>query len=66
VVAPRYFQEETGPPPFLKALAELRRLAAREGWCYQHVQALIVAIDQYGEGAYGNREYVLNKPQSIG
>jgi hypothetical protein len=23
-------------PPFLKALAEIRRLAPREGWRYQH------------------------------
>jgi hypothetical protein len=22
---------------------------AREGWCYQHVQAIIVTIDQYAE-----------------
>jgi hypothetical protein len=35
-------------PPWIKALAEVRQLAAREGWRYQHVQAIIVAIDQYG------------------
>ncbi|WP_063799905.1 hypothetical protein [Bradyrhizobium jicamae] len=28
----------------------------------QHVQAIIVAIDQYAEKALGNREYFLNKP----
>jgi hypothetical protein len=48
--------------PFLKALEETRRLATREGWRYRHVQAIIVAIDQYAEAATGNREYFLNKP----
>ena len=33
-----------------------------EGWRYQHVQAIIVAIDQYAEAATGNRDYFLNKP----
>jgi hypothetical protein len=42
------------------------RLAPREGWRYQHVQAIIVSIDQYAEAALGNREFFLNKPQSIG
>jgi hypothetical protein len=58
----RYFDDEKDPTPFLRALEETRRLATREGWCYQHVQAIIVAIDQYGEKATGNREYFLNKP----
>ena len=41
-------------------------LAAREGYCYQHVQAIIVAIDQYAEAATGNRDYFLNKPYGVG
>ena len=41
-------------------------LAPREGWCYHHVQAIIVAIDQYAEAALGNREFFLNKPYGIG
>ena len=41
-------------------------MATREGWCYWHIQAIIVAIDQYAEAATGNREYFLNKPHSIG
>jgi len=53
-------------PPFLKALAEVRQLATREGWCYPHVQAITVAIDQYAEAATGNRDYFLNRPHSIG
>ena len=40
------------------ALPRSRHLATREGWCYQHVQAITVAIDQYAEKALGNREYV--------
>jgi hypothetical protein len=63
---PRWFSDEQDPPAFLKSLNEARRQATGEGWCYQHVQAIIVAIDQYAEAATGNREYFLNKPYSIG
>jgi hypothetical protein len=52
--------------PWIKALAEVRHRATREGYCYQHVQAIIVAIDQYAEAASGNRDYFLNKPYGIG
>ena len=62
----RWFVDETDPPPVLKALDEVRRHLAREGWCYRHVQAIMVAIDQYAEAATGNREYVLNEPHGIG
>lgn len=63
---PRYFSDEPDLSPFLKAPNETRRFATREGWCYQHVQAITVAIDQYAEAATGNRDYFLNKPHSIG
>jgi hypothetical protein len=62
----RYFDDEPDLSPFLRALHDVRRMATREGWRYQHVQAIIVAIDQYAEAATGNREYFLNKPHSIG
>jgi len=62
----KHFQDDPNPPPFIKALTEVRHLATREGWCYQHVQAITVAIDQYAEKALCNREYFLNKPYSIG
>ena len=62
----RWFDDERELSPFYKALNDVRQLATREGWCYWHVQALIVAIDQYAEAATGNREYFLNKPVSIG
>ncbi|WP_246668700.1 hypothetical protein [Bradyrhizobium sp. UNPF46] len=62
----RWFDDEKELSPFLTALEDVRRRATREGWCYAHVQAIIVAIDQYAEAATGNREYFLNKPVSIG
>ena len=52
--------------PWIKALAELRQRATREGHCHQHVQAINVAIDQYAEKALGNRDYFLNKPYCNG
>jgi len=61
-----YDANATDNPPWIKALAEVRHLACREGWRYQHVQAIIVAIDQYAEAALGNREFFLNKPYGIG
>jgi hypothetical protein len=66
VVTLKYFGDDQHAPPFVKALAEVRRLAPREGWCYQHVQAISVAIDQYAEKALGNRDYFLNRPYGIG
>jgi hypothetical protein len=62
----RWFDDELNLSPFLTALEDVRTKATREGWCYRHVQALIVAIDQYAEAATGNREYFLNKPHKIG
>jgi hypothetical protein len=34
-------------------------------WCYHHVQAILLAIDQYAEVATGNREFFWNKPGMI-
>ena len=51
--------------PWIDALAELRQRAAREGHCFQHVQAITVAIDQYAEKALGNRDYFLNKSPTL-
>jgi hypothetical protein len=53
-------------PPWIKALAEVRLLAPREGCCYEHVQAVIVSIDQYAGSAFGNRDYFLNRPYGVG
>jgi hypothetical protein len=38
----------------------MRRLATRQGYRYQHAQAIIVAIDQYAEAATGNRDFFLD------
>ena len=62
----QWYDDNADNPPWLKALAEVRHRATREGWRYQHVQAIIVAIDQYAESALGNRDFFLNKPHSIG
>jgi hypothetical protein len=62
--AGEWFDDETNPTPF--ALEQVRRLATREGWRYQHVQAIIVAIDQYAEAATGNRDFFPNKPPNVG
>jgi hypothetical protein len=62
----RWYQDDPENPPWLKALAEVRRLGPREGWCYQHVQAIMLSIDQYAESALGNRDFFLKKPYGIG
>jgi hypothetical protein len=41
-------------------------LGTLQGYCFHHVQAIMLTIDQYAESALGNREYFLNKPHSIG
>jgi hypothetical protein len=62
----QWYDDNADNPPWIKALAEVRQLAPREGCCHQHVQAIIVSIDQYAEAALGNREFFLNKPYGIG
>jgi hypothetical protein len=62
----KWYDDNADNPPWIKALAEVRRLAPREGWCFQRVQAIIVSIDQYAESALGYRSYFLNRPYSIG
>ncbi|MEK9284765.1 MULTISPECIES: hypothetical protein [unclassified Bradyrhizobium] len=56
----RWYDPSDDNPPWIKTLAEVRHLAPRERWCYQHVQAIIVAID------LGNREFFLDPLYSIG
>ena len=58
----QWYSDKDDQPPFLKALAEARRM----GWCYHHVQATVIAIDQYAEAATDNREFFCNRPHSIG
>ena len=61
-----WYEDSAETSPWLKALAEVRRLGPREGWCCQHVQAIMLWIDQYAETALGNRDFFLNKPYGIG
>jgi uncharacterized protein YhdP len=56
-----WYDDKADNPPWIKVLAEVRRLASREGWRYHHVQAIIMAIDQYAEAALGNREILLEQ-----
>jgi len=62
----KYFSDTDDHPEFIKALEKARRLSCYEGWCRMHIEAIQVAIDQYAEAAYGNREFFLNKPHSVG
>jgi hypothetical protein len=62
----KWYDRNADNPAWIKALAEVRRLAPREGYGYHHVQAIIVSIDQYAEKALGNREFFLNRPHGIG
>jgi hypothetical protein len=62
----RYLSDEENLSPFLHAHGNVRHQATRKGYKYAHVQAIIVAIDQYAEAATGNRDFFLNKPQMIG
>jgi hypothetical protein len=61
-----WYDHKSDNTPWIKALAEVRLLAPRDGCCFPHVQGIIVAIDQYAEKALGNREFFLNKPYGIG
>jgi hypothetical protein len=36
---PSWYDDKADNPPWIKALAEVRRLALREGWRCQHVQS---------------------------
>lgn len=62
----KWYDEASNNSPWIKALADVRRLGTLEGYRYHHVQAIMLAIDQYAESALGNRDYFLNKPYSIG
>jgi len=62
----KWYDDKAYNSPWLDALAELRQRAAREGYCFQHVQAITVAIDQDAEAAQGNRDYFHNKPYGVG
>ncbi|MGZ5875613.1 MAG: hypothetical protein ACXWKP_26310 [Bradyrhizobium sp.] len=62
----KWYDHNADNPAWINALADVRRMGPLEGYCYQHVQAIMLTIDQYAETALGNRGYFLNKPHSVG
>jgi hypothetical protein len=62
----KWYEDKADNSPWIEALADVRQRATREGYRYQHIQAITVAIDQYAEKALGNRDYFLNKPYGVG
>jgi hypothetical protein len=64
-VVKRYFSGTEDRPPFLKALAEVRKIGVHEGWCYHHVQAVILARSVCRDGDRQPGVF-WNRPQSIG
>jgi hypothetical protein len=62
----QWYEPNMENSPWIKALAEVRILGTREGFCFDHVQAIMLAIDQYAETALGNRQFFLNRPHGIG
>lgn len=42
---PKWYEDKGDNPPWIRALADVRHMATMEGYCFQHVQAIIVAID---------------------
>jgi hypothetical protein len=62
----RWYEPKTENSPWIRALAEVRTLGTREGFCFEHVQAIMLSIDQYAETALGNRQFFLNRPYGVG
>jgi hypothetical protein len=62
----KWYEDKADNPPWIKALADVRRMGTREGYCFEHVQAIMLTIDQYAETALGNRQFFFNKPHGIG
>jgi hypothetical protein len=50
---PKWYDDKGDNPPWIRALADVRHMATMEGYCFQHVQAIIVAIYRpvCGEGS---------------
>jgi hypothetical protein len=52
-----WYDPNADHPPWIKALADVRHMGTRESYCFHHVQAIMLTIDQYAESALGNRQY---------
>ena len=48
-----WYDPKADNPPWIEALADVRRMGTLEGYCFHHVQAIMLAIDQYAETALG-------------
>ena len=46
-----WYDPKADNPPWIEALADVRRMGTLEGYCFHHVQAIMLAIDQYAETA---------------
>jgi hypothetical protein len=62
----KWYEPQAENSPWIRSLAEVRILGTREGYCFEHVQAIMLTIDQYAETALGNRQFFLNKPYGVG
>jgi hypothetical protein len=49
----QWYSDKDDHPPFLKGLAEVRRIGVHEGWCYHQVRAILLSIDRYATGKTG-------------
>jgi hypothetical protein len=55
--------EQADNTPWVKALAKVLLMAAREGYCYQHVQVIAGHRPVRGEGAGQSRVLPQQTPQ---
>ena len=45
----RWYDANAENPAWIKALADVRRMGTLEGYCYQHVQAIMIAFRHDGD-----------------
>jgi hypothetical protein len=62
---PKRSDDKADNPPRITPLVNIPFQAILEGYYYHHVQAIIVATDQYPEAALEVREFFPNRPRRI-
>ena len=62
----KWYDDKLDNPPRITAFVNKPFQAMLEGYYYRHVQAIIVAIDQYAEATLDDREFLLKRPRRIG
>jgi hypothetical protein len=60
-MALKWYDDNANNPPWIKALADVRRTGTLEGHCFHHVQAIRLAIDQYAENRLGQPGVLLKQ-----